>query len=811
MAKHRYTLTIHVSGAGDLSFQIRDKTRMSKVFRAYASVLDLNEDRLCFQTAAGVIVAGDDTARSLNLHEGDTLKCSHTMIIHVSGAGDVKFKIRDKTRMSKVLRAYASRRQHLNEARLCFETAAGVTVAGDDTARSLNLHEGDTLKCIWIYAGEEEQVPHTVTHVRVSANVTILPGNAFRHRGNLAIVELNDGLVEIGVGAFRLCSSLESIQIPSSVETIGEIAFSYCDQLRHVEIPEDGRLRDIKECAFIRCCSLAEIRLPGSLRKLGEGAFVRCIAMKRADLESTKLTAIEEGTFAMDSEENLLEEVRLPVTIEEIGEEAFRDCYNLSSITLHEGTKTISASAFHGCHNLSFDKLPSTVETIGQKAFLWCNLWHFMSPPCCKELYLSALAMSKDEEHIFCSRNWLKSIQIIDDCTRIKDGYVGLTTPYLLRMNVPKSFYENESDTLPGSFDPGPFFSNLLIQPNSTMTEDFYNNTFSGFNEKGCTLDRMKFRFQNLPLHEMCFDYSNQNTEITFEQVVECLERNVDALREKDCIGMTPLHIIACSTNHDVRLFQKLICSSHETISDRDIFGRTALDYALLSDAPAEVFYLLFEPLVKMGELPLDLELVDKVVQNDMSSLQTWEVFSDYAERFFPAFDLDWERLFSKKVHPNSDMLIEKYLWFARKAVKQRMIKMNTLTSDRLLVINKMIDGYQARDKFETGTTLGENEFRRQVGPVWKRMQSWELKEATILLELALWKCRLGASCADSDTREVARISCGAGFVINEVVQYLYSDDDETGIFGELFSLEDVGSLSSSSSSASLSSSLSEN
>ena len=230
-----------------------------------------------------------------------------------------------------------------------------------------------------------------------------------------------------------------------------------------------------------------------------------------------------------------------------------------------------------------------------------------------------------------------------------------------------------------GWIDFGDFLSNISIAANSTMTENQYKNTFTEFNKKGCTLDQMKARYKRLPLHKMCFDYSTQLTEVTFEQVQDCLEENADSLRLKDCIGMTPLHIIACSTNHDVRLFQKLISSCHKTLMDCDIFGRTALD-ALLSDAPKEVFYLLFEPLVKMGELPLNLDLIDAAAEHNAPALQTWEVFSEYIERFFPARNLDWEGLFTQKVHHNHKMSIETYRWFAGKAAKQRMIKWWCLT-----------------------------------------------------------------------------------------------------------------------------------
>ncbi|EJK62425.1 hypothetical protein THAOC_16970, partial [Thalassiosira oceanica] len=235
------TMIIHVSGAGDsdLSFIIKNTTRMSRVFEAYASRQLLDETLLCFQTAAGVVVSGDDTAHSLDLQDGDTLKCSETdMTIHVSGVGCdlLEYKIRrSKTRMSRMFQDYANILD-LNPARLCFETAAGVAVTGDDTAYSLNLHDGDTLRCIWIYTGEGEKIPHTVTHVRVSTSVTKLPRMAFHGRGRLAVVELHEGLVEIGYGAFDSCTSLASIQLPSSVET------DCCSKLSHMVIPEGGRL-----------------------------------------------------------------------------------------------------------------------------------------------------------------------------------------------------------------------------------------------------------------------------------------------------------------------------------------------------------------------------------------------------------------------------------------------------------------------------------------------------------------------------------------------------------------------------------------
>ena len=518
----------------------------------------------------------------------------------------------------------------------------------------------------WIYTGGNE-VPEDVTHVRVSDGVAVLRWT-FSRRERLVAVELNEGLDELGHDAFYLCKSLECVHIPSSVTTIGYNAFAECHELNRVECPEDSRIGAIGGRVFAGCKSLTEIKLPRSLSSLGGCAFRSCSRLKRVDLADTTIAAIDDYTFYECSS---LDDVRLPNTITKIGKSAFHNCTSLSTIDLHDGIKTIDCRAFQGCKNLSIAKLPSTVETIRHGAFESCKLRHFISPLHCKDLHLCAFNSCKE----------LKSIQIVGDDTMPmnQSGNGCVDIPSLLRLNVPSSL----DDKFGGPFLPGHFLSNISIAPNSTMTEEDYNFMFHEFQHEGCTLDQTRVRFKRLPLHEICFDFSNEHTETTFEHVRKCLEENAGAVIEKDCIGMTPLHIIACSTNHDVRLFQKLISRCQKALLDRDIFGRTALDYALLSDAPEEVFYLMFEPFVKMGELPLNLELINAAVEHSVPDLQTWEVFSDYLERFFPALDLDWEDLFAQKAHQNSEMPIETYRWFAGKAAKQRMIKMNTMTLTR--------------------------------------------------------------------------------------------------------------------------------
>lgn len=53
----------------------------------------------------------------------------------------------------------------------------------------------------------------------------------------------------------------------------------------------------------------------------------------------------------------------------EVGKDAFKDCTNLTTLKIDEGTETIGASAFENCTNIADVKLPDSVVSIGANAF----------------------------------------------------------------------------------------------------------------------------------------------------------------------------------------------------------------------------------------------------------------------------------------------------------------------------------------------------------------------------------------------------------------------------------------------------------
>jgi len=63
----------------------------------------------------------------------------------------------------------------------------------------------------------------------------------------------------------------------------------------------------------------------------------------------------------------------------------------------------------------------------------------------------------------------------------------------------------------------------------------------------------------------------------------------------QDCLGMTPLHILACSSIQNVELYRVLVEKYPETLITEDRWGALPLLYALWGQAPDEIVQYLVD------------------------------------------------------------------------------------------------------------------------------------------------------------------------------------------------------------------------
>ncbi len=210
---------------------------------------------------------------------------------------------------------------------------------------------------------------------------------AFSLCGDLASVQIAEGILRIGKEAFLNCERLLSVQIPDSVETLGEGAFKYCRELTSVSL--GNGLTQIEKDTFYECTALTEISFPIRLVSIGDTAFYNCVdldpifpemlrhigayAFKNCDLSQLALPLGLQGIGEFAFAGCRFAEIQIPDSVTSLGGGAFSGCLSLYAATLPSGLTEIPYNLFYDCRSLSFLNIPSGVAAINHNAFYHCD------------------------------------------------------------------------------------------------------------------------------------------------------------------------------------------------------------------------------------------------------------------------------------------------------------------------------------------------------------------------------------------------------------------------------------------------------
>ena len=303
-------------------------------------------------------------------------------------------------------------------------------------------------------------IPSTVTS-GTTYSVTSIGSEAFLGCSGLTSVTIDNSVTSIGDGAFYECSGLTSVAIPNSVTEIGENAFYKCSGLTSVTIPnsvtsigadafngtawydnqpdglvyagkvaykykgtmpnntsitiEDGT-PSIASFAFLGCSGLTSVTIPNSVTEIGKSAisgtawynnqpdglvYAGKVAYqyKGTMPDNTSIT-IEDGTTSITggafSNCTKLISVTIPNSVTSIGQSAFNKCSGLTSVTIPNSVTLIGVNVFNNCTNLTSVTIGNSVTKIGDYAFNNCNLTEVTSlaalPPMIMETTFSQSA-----------------------------------------------------------------------------------------------------------------------------------------------------------------------------------------------------------------------------------------------------------------------------------------------------------------------------------------------------------------------------------------------------------------------------------
>ena len=457
--------------------------------------------------------------------------------------------------------------------------------------------------------------------------------------------------------------------------------------------------------------------------------------------------------------------------------QAFHSCKKLKAVTLSDALVKIGNYAFRGGVALNNINLSSSLRRIGEWAL-----------PRLQSLHLPDGVESIGEYAFSCGK--FTNVRIPHLVTTISLCTFDLCSG-LFSVELPESLAQIEDR----SFEDCRSMRNMVIPPDAVTSRKAFiscSDLLKLFHSEERITEQLKHRFDLLPIHKMLYyqsyhpvttDRLNNATNMRSGHT-RALRSKLDPTgREQDCLGMTPLHILACSSIQELSIYELMINKYPENLTTKDRWGALPILYAVWGDAPNDVIQFLvgcYQSIHPNFELNWNVMITALGKGDAVDAIQR---LLDLKEASFPEQSIDWEGivndLVSGLVHLKGGTL--RYL--TKCSIEDRV---------------NAIGVKPWRDDMES-MTAGASYIPNQrafIDGVYSKLASYEseyqnLKEATTVLELAVWKAKIDECTAtvrmnskrlkrgDIDFRHQCRVSCGSYIIISNVVQYLYICSEE--------------------------------
>jgi hypothetical protein len=344
----------------------------------------------------------------------------------------------------------------------------------------------------------------------------------------------------------------------------------------------------------------------------------------------------------------------------------------------------------------------------------------------------------------------------------------------------------------------------VAFPPNAVISNDILDGAMDLLLLFGNSIARiinvLRHRFHDLPIHKLVYYHSYyQGVMPNLIAAINMRSGQRRTLRSKldqtgnlqDCLGMTPLHILTCSSAHDLAMYCVIVDNYPSNLTTEDRWGATPMLYAFWGNAPAEIIHFLLDSY---------LSLYPSHVFNWTMMMETMGRCDTPKERIqnllhvrqmhFPAQPLNWEYLLEKFAE-SSDCSSSGGQFDER----MQFLFMCGMSSCVDALAFKVW-----RDHITDMIHTANYHYNRDNSDILHEIQAKvahfedeypKLKEITTILELAVWKlkmndnipqeerCRKKMKTNESSIRRQCRITCGADIVIQHILPYLITATDE--------------------------------
>jgi hypothetical protein len=240
---------------------------------------------------------------------------------------------------------------------------------------------------------------------------------------------------------------------------------------------------------------------------------------------------------------------------------------------------------------------------------------------------------------------------------------------------------------------------------------------------------------------------------------------------------MTPLHILACSSVHNLELYHVIVEKYPANLITEDRWGAVPLLYAIWGDAPSEIINFLIDSYQSLYP-DHEFDWTDMVITLGRANAPV-DVIQNLLvvqHTLYPGYNIGWDQILlqlaraTTRTEPFASPAAFCFITRCSIATRVRAIGVKHFRDD-------MADNWMGNEDSDFNREMWCNETLTKLE--YYESEYENLKESTSLLELALWKMNIDASSTDNDVamevdnRLQCRINCGAEYVIENVLPYL--------------------------------------
>jgi len=355
---------------------------------------------------------------------------------------------------------------------------------------------------------------------------------------------------------------------------------------------------------------------------------------------------------------------------------------------------------------------------------------------------------------------------------------------------------------------------NVAFPPNAVFGDDiFFKEDYNEmtdlhqlFGSESQIIFALQHRFDGLPIHSIIY-YQSYNPGVLQNLISATNMRSGQrrTLRSKldptgnqqDCLGMTPLHILVCSSVHDLELYRLIVAKYPTNLITEDRWGALPLLYAFWSAAPVEIIQFLLESYQLLyPDHVFNWTLMVETMGRCDTPKERIENLLCVKQIHFPEQSIDWEYLLNKFASPS-------HYSFDGAPFQERMqFHFMCGMSSRVEALAFKVWRDHITTMIQTSNFENYEDNSVILREIREKLAYFEselpkLEEATTILELAIWNIRMNEyfhqeipsrrqkkiMSDEASNRQQFRVACGADIVIRHVVPYLINTGDDDSFF----------------------------